>query len=113
MTTITRGWPPARRAAQAARCRATRPWRHATGPRTAAGKAICARNGYKHGFRSAAYTQLTALLRWQRRTVRAILTAHAVPRFPVNFPSFTLIPDKSLANILSSFKRLQKTREHP
>ena len=105
MTTITRGWPPSRRAAQARRIRQIKPWLKSTGPRTAAGKARVSRNAYRHGFRSATYARLTTLLRWQRRTVRAILTAHAVPRFPVNFPSFTLIPDKSLANILTSFKR--------
>lgn len=38
------GWTPARRAAQAAAIRNWAPWKRSTGPRTAAGKAISARN---------------------------------------------------------------------
>ena len=99
MTGITRGWPPSRRAAQALRIRRTKPWLQSTGPRTAAGKARVARNAYRHGFRSRAYAGIAAVLRWQRRVVRAMLARHSVPAFPVNFPSFALIPDKSLFNM--------------
>lgn len=105
MTTITRGWPPSRRAAQAARIRQTKPWLKSTGPRTAAGKARVSRNRYRHGFRTPAYAGIAALLRWQRRLLRAALTGHALPAIPVNFPSLSLIPGKSLANIQTSLKR--------
>lgn len=105
MTTITRGWPPSRRAAQARRIRQTRPWLKSTGPRTATGKAASARNAYRHGFRTAACQRLAALLRWQRRLLKATLAAHAPSGHPVNFPSLPLIPGKSLANIPTSFKR--------
>ena len=63
----TRGWPPARRIAQAARCRRMRPWRHSTGPKTPAGKAVIARNALCHGTRSRAFTMLRSVLRDQRR----------------------------------------------
>src|SRR6266566_1745584 len=47
-----KGWTEGRRALQAALIRAQQPWTHATGPRTAAGKGVCAANATKHGFRS-------------------------------------------------------------
>lgn len=50
-----KGWTPERRARQAARARLTQPWRHATGPRTEAGKARVARNALRHGYRSQAW----------------------------------------------------------
>lgn len=46
------------------------PWRHSTGPRTAAGKARSSRNALTHGGRSAetaeAYRNLQAILRKMR-----------------------------------------------
>lgn len=42
------GWTPQRRARQAANARRHKPWLHATGPKTPAGKAKCARNAIKH-----------------------------------------------------------------
>ena len=69
----TRGWPPARRAAQAARIRHVRPWTRAAGPRTAAGKARAARNALRHGYRSAAANGIRALLRWQKAVVKHVL----------------------------------------
>lgn len=81
-TRATRGWPPARRAAQAARCRAAQPWKRATGPRTAAGKAKSARNAYRHGFRTVALSEIRALLRWQRQYLRARLAGAVPPPVP-------------------------------
>ena len=45
------GWTPRRRARQAKLIRQWRPWEKATGPRSAAGKARCARNAWKGGTR--------------------------------------------------------------
>lgn len=69
---VTRGWPPERRKAQAARIRRQKPWLKSTGPRTRAGKARVARNAYKHGFRSRDYRTLCALLRWQAQFVKRV-----------------------------------------
>ena len=47
-------WTPEQRAAAAERARKSKPWLRSTGPKTAAGKARCARNALKHGYYSAA-----------------------------------------------------------
>lgn len=52
----SRAWTPERRARQAALARALKPWRHATGPKTDAGKARAAQNALKHGQTSRART---------------------------------------------------------
>jgi len=49
------GWTKERRAKAAARAKANKPWQHSTGPRTATGKAACARNAFKHGKNSTPY----------------------------------------------------------
>ena len=67
------GWPPERRKAQAERIKKQKPWQHATGPKTAAGKAKSAQNAYKHGFRSRDYLEICRLLRWQRDFVKNIV----------------------------------------
>ena len=46
-------WTDEARARQAEQIRKTRPWDHATGPKTPAGKKRSARNAYKHGLYSA------------------------------------------------------------
>jgi len=50
-----KGWTPERRARQAEKIRLSQPWRHATGPRTEAGKARVAKNPLRHGYRSRAW----------------------------------------------------------
>jgi len=81
MATITKGWPPSRRRAQAARIRQTKPWLKTTGPRTAAGKARSSQNAFKHGFRTRAFGDICRLLRWQRTLVRHTLARHgAAPK---------------------------------
>lgn len=70
-----RSWTPARRAAQAARARLHKPWRFATGPRTAEGKAKAAQNGHKHGLYSAEFRALKDALRCQNRFLRIVRSA--------------------------------------
>lgn len=67
MHAITRGWPPARRAAQAQNIRQTRPWLRATGPRTPAGKAKIIYNAFKHGHRIALWREVRSVLAAQNR----------------------------------------------
>ena len=71
-------WTPERRARQAELIRATRPWEHATGPTSDAGKATSARNAYKGGRRArqrramAALRLIEALWRADRTCVTAV-----------------------------------------
>src|SRR6185503_20828853 len=73
------GWSLERRARASARARETQPWRHATGPRSEAGKARSAMNGMKHGYRSRAHIfemrRARYLLRLTARNI-AILRLH-------------------------------------
>lgn len=55
---MTNGWDTARRQRQSSQIQRWRPWEKSTGPKTAEGKAIVARNGYKGG---AAREKLRAL----------------------------------------------------
>ena len=48
-----RNWTPEQRARQAEACRRHKPSRHATGPKTAGGKARSRMNALKHGRRTA------------------------------------------------------------
>jgi hypothetical protein len=66
-----KGWTEERRAHQAALTRAQQPWSHATGPKTAAGKAVCAANATTHGYDSRQSLQ-------QRRSVRHALALAAL-----------------------------------
>ena len=69
-------WTPERRAAQAARCRANRPWEQSTGPKTASGKARCAQNARKHGHRSVEAVALRHILKMQRRFIKSVLNGN-------------------------------------
>jgi hypothetical protein len=46
-----RNWTPEQRQQQAERIRHWSPWAQSTGPRTAEGKAVASRNGWKGGHR--------------------------------------------------------------
>lgn len=72
MIKITRGWPPARRKAQAERIRTQKPWLHSTGPRTIKGKQRTRLNGLKHNMRSAAMRRLRRALQKQRYYMRLL-----------------------------------------
>ena len=65
----SKGWTPERRAAQAARMHARKPWLKSTGPRTHAGKRTARLNATKHGHRSAKMRELSRLLRAQQRFI--------------------------------------------
>lgn len=71
-----KGWSPERRARQAALIRAWAPWQRSTGPKTAAGKAHCAMNALKHGYRSQAeireYQRIRYVLRLAARNVEQV-----------------------------------------
>lgn len=64
-STKRRIWTVSQRAAAADRARRVKPWLRATGPKTAEGKARCAKNALKHGYYSIA-----------ARTQRAVNRAH-------------------------------------
>jgi hypothetical protein len=70
-----KGWTPERRAAQAARIRATRPWLKATGPRTKAGKKRASCNALKHGNRRAAYIEMKKAVKLNRAFRRSAIEA--------------------------------------
>lgn len=66
-------WNARRRAVQSMRCRYRRPWLHATGPRSDAGRARSSMNAYRHGMRSHGYRMICDLLRRQRDFVRGVI----------------------------------------
>lgn len=69
---VTKGWPPARRKAQAARIRITKPWLHSTGPKTPEGKFITRWNAVTHGATTAHWRRLAKALRKQRNFIKEI-----------------------------------------
>ena len=58
---MSNGWTQERRQRQSEAIRRWSPWKYATGPRTAAGKAQCSRNAYKGGRRSALRAEIAAI----------------------------------------------------
>lgn len=70
---VTRGWPPKRRAQQAARCKTQNPSHHATGPKTDDGKTRAAQNARTHGMRSKDVLILLSLLAEQNRYLKELL----------------------------------------
>lgn len=63
------GWTAERRKAQADKIRQWQPWQHSTGAKTAEGKATCAMNAYKGGYRQKLrelVKESNAILRQQR-----------------------------------------------
>lgn len=77
--TLSRPWPLKRRLAQARRCRLSRPWRHATGPRTATGKSRAAQNAYTTGVHHAQTRmerrEIAFFFRWHTRFLRDVRAA--------------------------------------
>ena len=62
---MANGWTPERRARQSELIRTWRPWEQATGPTSAEGKAVVARNAYAGGLEPA-MRLLRAAMRQQR-----------------------------------------------
>jgi hypothetical protein len=81
---VANGWTAERRAAQAARMRARKPWERSTGPRTEAGKTRSRGNATGKGCRQrldAELAEVEALMReWE--VVRERLCQSARPRSP-------------------------------
>ena len=74
-----KGWTQERRARQALAIRTWQPWRHATGPRTEAGKARCVMNALRHGFRRREHIETARLARHTLRVAArniAIIRTH-------------------------------------
>lgn len=68
-----KGWTPERKAKQAALIRTWKPWERSTGPRTAEGKVVASRNGFKGGHRAELRELarvLNAALREQRDALK-------------------------------------------
>ena len=65
------GWTSERKARQAAAIRRWQPWKQSTGPKTEAGKARVARNGFKGGVRPL-LRELGRALREQQRALERI-----------------------------------------
>jgi hypothetical protein len=63
---MANGWTEGRRARQASLIRNWKPWERSTGPRTEAGKARTARNGFKGGQRA----EMRALTKAMNATLR-------------------------------------------
>lgn len=66
---MSNGWTPERRARQAALIQGWKPWKKSTGPRTSAGKATAAQNGWKGGHREL-LRELSRLLAAQQRSLQ-------------------------------------------
>ncbi|MCB9991485.1 MAG: hypothetical protein H6867_08910 [Rhodospirillales bacterium] len=79
-TKNTKGWSERRRKRQACNARRNKPWKSATGPKTAKGKEASRMNALKHGYCAAGYNALRKAFRLNREFIRHILAYDAVAR---------------------------------
>lgn len=70
---MRRQWSEKRRKEQAERCRQNKPWQHATGPKTAAGKARSSMNAYKGGGFNGTKELVDALVFYNKAFLAATL----------------------------------------
>jgi hypothetical protein len=80
---MANGWTSERRAQQAQAIRRWRPWEHATGPRTADGKARSARNADRGGQRRQWREMIKALnggMRTQRQATKSLQHATTIEK---------------------------------
>lgn len=68
----SKSWTAERRAKQSEWMKKNRPWENATGPKTPEGKDAVKDNALKHGYRSADYKMLLALLRAQAEFTESV-----------------------------------------
>lgn len=66
---MSNGWTEERRQKQAERCRANKPWKNSTGPKTDIGKTRASLNAFKHGMRCRKVDQLRYVLWLQKEFV--------------------------------------------
>lgn len=69
---MARNWTPEERRKQSEAIRRWKPWENSTGPVTAGGKAVTARNRIRHGFRPREMTQIRTLLKAQKAFVDGV-----------------------------------------
>ena len=90
MKNETRGWPPKRRTAYAARIPKTKIWCLSTGPRSVDGKIRSSRNAITHGAYTAQWKLVRAVLLAQRQFLKmleqilkiiSIRPIHVEPRY--------------------------------
>ncbi len=72
MLSKTKGWPEARRRAQAERCRKYTPSARSTGPKTDAGKKEACLNAQKHGLYSKQVRQTLKFLKMQKNFLKKL-----------------------------------------
>lgn len=73
---MSKGWTEERRKAQAERCRANKPWKNSTGPKSEDGKARSSMNAYKNGGQEAAMKLLKEALFHNAEFLRLVQTLH-------------------------------------
>jgi len=94
---MAKGWTAERRAAQAARMQARKPWERSTGPRTDAGKARSRGNARGKGYLQrlgAELAEVEALMR-EWAVVRAALARRCAAQPSQGHPHLRLIPFRS------------------